>query len=77
MERFLAKAIACGVTRGQAYQIWSRAVEVKQQKVFKNLLNRIEQGCQWSEITSAARVHKLDQTKFMLLKRRFFAYAPV
>lgn len=77
MERFLAKAITTGLTRGQAYQIWSRAVELKQQKVFKNLLDRIEEGCDWSEITSAARIHKLDQSKFLLLKRRYFAYSPV
>lgn len=77
MERFLAKAITSGLTRGQAYQIWSRAIELKQQKVFKNLLDKIEKGCAWSEVTSAARVHKLDQSKFLLLKRRYYAYAPI
>ena len=76
MERFLAKAITTGLTRGQAYQIWSRAVELKQQKVFKHLLNRINEGCDWSEVTNAARVHRLDQDHFLVLKRRFFSYDP-
>lgn len=76
MERFLAKAITTGLTRGQAYQIWSRAVELKQQKVFKHLLNRINEGCDWSEVTNAARVHRLDQDHFLILKRRYFAYDP-
>lgn len=76
MERFLAKAITTGLTRGQAYQIWSRAVELKQEKVFKHLLNRINEGCDWSEVTNAARVHRLDQDRFLVLKRRFFSYDP-
>lgn len=76
MERFITKAITSGLTRGQAYQIWTRAVDLKQQKVFKNLLNRIEQGCDWTEVTTAARIHRLDQAKFLMLKRRYFAYDP-
>lgn len=76
MERFLAKAITSGLTRGQAYQIWTRAIQLKQQKVFKHLLSRIEQGCDWSEVCNACRLHRLDQEKYTLLKRKYYAYDP-
>lgn len=77
MQQFIQRAIVSGLTRGEAYTLWLRAIEIKQAKVFAHLLKRIEQGdCDWTEVSSAARVHRLDQGKFLTLKRRYFAYDP-
>ncbi|AFM10735.1 hypothetical protein [Turneriella parva] len=78
MQQFIQRAITSGLTRGEAYTLWLRAVQVKQAKVFAHLLKRIEQGdCDWTEVSSAARVHRLDQDKFIALKRRYYAYSAV
>lgn len=77
MQQFIQRAITSGLTRGEAYSLWLRAVEVKQAKVFAHLLKRIEHSdCDWAEVSNAARVHRLDQDKFLTLKRKYFAYAP-
>lgn len=76
-QQFLQRALTSGLNRNEAYRLWWRAIEVKQEKVFVYLLKLIEQGdCDWTEVSSAARVHRLDQGKFITLRRKYFAYDP-
>lgn len=76
MYRFVKQAVSLGMSRSAAYKVWSLAIQAKRHKVFAHLLNRIGEGCLWSEVMSAARRHGLDQEMFIALKKRYFVYDP-
>jgi hypothetical protein len=76
MNRFVKQATSLGMSRSEAYKLWTLAVQAKRDKVFNHLLNRIGEGCPWSEIAHASRVHGLEQGQYALLRKRYYAYDP-
>lgn len=76
MEQLIKGAIARGLSRAQAYEIWYRATELKKLKVFQTLCSLSRSGSSWSEIESLVRKYQLSADQYQMLKRNYFSYVP-
>lgn len=75
MHQLIKGALAQGYTRAQAYQLVAAAIEVKKQKVFKQLLLLRKSQITWSQLESIIRKYQLSQAQYKQLKARYYQYS--
>ena len=76
MQQMIRGAIRSGLTRAQAYELWSRAILLKKTKVFQELLKHALEYSTWSEIESLVRKYQLSSEQHKALKAVYFSYQP-
>lgn len=74
MEKLIKGAIALGLSRGEAYALWSKAIEMKKAKVFQHLKSLNKNQITWSELESLIRRYQLSREQYQVLKVQFFQY---
>jgi len=75
MKQLIQGALAAGLNRAQAYELWSRAIEMKKAKVFQHLKSLNKNQIAWSELESLIRKYQLSQEQYQALKIQYFQYA--
>lgn len=75
MEKLIKGALASGLSRAQAYELWSKAIELKKAKVFQHLKSLSRNQITWSELENLTRKYQLSQEQYQMLKVQYFAYS--
>jgi hypothetical protein len=75
MQQLIKGALAQGYSRAQAYQLVAAAIEVKKQKVFKQLMLLRKSQITWSQLESIIRKYQLSQAQYKQLKARYYQYS--
>lgn len=75
MQQLIKGALAQGYSRAQAYQLVAAAIEIKKQKVFKQLILLSKNQITWSQLESLIRKYQLSQAQYKALKARYFEYS--
>lgn len=76
MKQLIQGALAAGLNRAQAYELWSRAILLKKAKVFQELLKHVLKYSTWSEVESMVRKYQLSKEQHQLLKAAYYRYQP-
>lgn len=76
MQQLIKGAIQSGLSRAQAYELWSRAVLLKKTKVFQELLKHAAEYSTWSEVESLVRKYELSREQYQMLKAAYYRYQP-
>lgn len=74
MEQVIKAALSKGMSRAEAYLLWSEAVKLKQRKVFHRLMSMNLQELDWREIEIQVRKYQLNQDQYKALRAKYFAY---
>lgn len=75
MEKLIKGALASGLSRAQAYELWSKAIEMKKAKVFQHLKSLNKSQTTWSELESLIRKYQLSQEQYQILRVQYFQYS--
>lgn len=75
MQQLIKGALAQGYSRAQAYQLLAAAVQVKKQKVFKQLMLLSKNQITWPQLESIVRKYQLSQEQYKALKGKYFQYS--
>jgi len=75
MQQLIKGALAQGYSRAQAYQLLATAVQVKKQKVFKQLMLLSKDQITWPQLESIVRKYQLSQEQYKALKAKYFQYS--
>ena len=74
MEQVIKAALSNGMSRAEAYLLWSEAVKLKQNKVFQELMSKNLKEVDWREIEGQVRKYQLNQDQYKALRAKYFSY---